>query len=78
MFTGRTKIVKPEGQTPDEFEQQVAQELFNLEMSATEIKNDLKELHITAAKQVDVAGGSKAIVIFVPFRLQKHFHKSQC
>ena len=31
MFTGRKKIVKPEGQTPDEFEEQVAQELFNLE-----------------------------------------------
>ena len=32
MFTGRKKIVKPEGQTPDEFEEQVAQELFNLEV----------------------------------------------
>jgi hypothetical protein len=32
MFTGRKKIVKPEGQLPDEFEEQVAQELFNLEV----------------------------------------------
>ena len=32
MFTGRKKIVKPEGQTPDEFEEKVAQELFNLEV----------------------------------------------
>ena len=32
MFTGATKIVKPEGQEPDEFEQTVAQELFNLEV----------------------------------------------
>lgn len=32
MFTGATKIVKPEGQEADEFEQQVAQELFNLEV----------------------------------------------
>lgn len=32
MFTGATKIVKPEGQEADEFEQTVAQELFNLEV----------------------------------------------
>lgn len=32
MFTGATKIVKPEGQEADEFEQSVAQELFNLEV----------------------------------------------
>ena len=55
MFTGCKKIVKPEGQVPDEFEEQVAQELFNLEMSAAEMKSELKDLYITAAKQVDVA-----------------------
>jgi hypothetical protein len=33
MFTGRNKIVKAEGQQPDEFEEQVAQEIFNLEVS---------------------------------------------
>lgn len=77
MFTGRKKIVKPQGQTPDEFEEQVAQELFNLEMSATEIKSELRSLYITAAKQVDVPGGRKAIVIFVPFRLLKSFHAIQ-
>lgn len=77
MFTGASKIKKPEGQTADEFEQQVAQELFNLEVSAAEIKNDLKDLYITAAKQVDVASGRKAIVIFVPYRLHKSFTKIQ-
>jgi small subunit ribosomal protein S7e len=77
MFTGRKKIVKPEGQTPDEFEEQVAQELFNLEMSAAEIKSDLRDLYIFAAKEVDVSGGKKAIVIFVPFRLLKSYHKIQ-
>jgi small subunit ribosomal protein S7e len=71
------KIVKPEGQTPDEFELQVAQELANLQQSAAEIKNDLKDLYITAAKQVDVASGRKAIVIFVPYRLHSAFKKIQ-
>ena len=32
MFTGRQKIVKAGGAEPDEFESQVAQELFNLEV----------------------------------------------
>ena len=72
-----SKIVKPAGQSPDEFELQVAQELFNLEQSTAEIKNDLKDLHITAAKQVDISSGRKAIVIFVPFRLHASFKKIQ-
>ncbi|KAL7681857.1 putative ribosomal protein S7e [Plasmopara halstedii] len=72
-----SKISKPEGQTPDEFEVQVAQELSNLEQSAAEIKNDLKDLYITAAKQVDISSGRKAIVIFVPFRLLASFKKIQ-
>ncbi|CCI10376.1 hypothetical protein ABG067_006468 [Albugo candida] len=72
-----SKIVKPEGQFPDEFEQQVAQELQNLEGSAGELKNELQDLYITAAKQVDVASGRKAIVLFVPYRLMKAFRKIQ-
>ncbi|CAM9152267.1 unnamed protein product [Sphacelaria rigidula] len=78
MFTGATKIVKPEGQEPDEFEQTVAQELFNLEMSAADIKSDIRDLYITGAKQqVDVGGGKKAIIIFVPYRLLRSYHKIQ-
>lgn len=77
MKQGTKKIVKPAGQDPDEFETQVAQELFNLEMSAAEIKSDLRDLHITAAKEVDVGGGKKAIIIFVPYRLLRAYHKIQ-
>jgi len=77
MKQGTKKIVKPAGQEPDEFETQVAQELFNLEMSAAEIKSDLRDLHITAAKEVDVGGGKKAIIIFVPYRLLRAYHKIQ-
>lgn len=76
-MSAAAKIVKPEGQTPDEFEQQVAQELFNLELSSSELKNELKDLYITAAKQVDITSGRKAIVIFVPYRLHKSFNKIQ-
>ena len=77
MFTGRKKIVKAKGAEPDEFEQSVAQELFNLEMSQAEIKGDLQNLHIVAAKQVEVAGGKKAIIIFVPYKLLTAYHKIQ-
>ena len=77
MFTGWKKILKPEGQEPDEFETQVAQELFNLEMSAADIKVQLRDLYVTAAKEVDVGGGKKAIIIFVPYRLLENYHKIQ-
>jgi len=77
MFTGREKIVKPHGVSPTEFEELVAQELFNLEVSASDIKIHLKDLYIVSAQQVDVSGSSKAIIIFVPFRLLQKFHRIQ-
>jgi small subunit ribosomal protein S7e len=77
MFTGRKKIVKPDGVSPDEFEELVAQELFNLEVSAADIKMHLKDLYITAARQIDISGRSKAIIIFVPYRLLQKYHRIQ-
>merc|ERR1712032_18775 len=71
LATGRKKIIKPVGQVPDAFEELVAQELFNLEVGALEIKEQLRSLYITAAKQIDISGGSKAIIVFVPFRQLK-------
>jgi hypothetical protein len=40
----------------------------SLQMSSAEIKADLRDLHIVGAKQVELAGGKKAIIIFVPYR----------
>jgi len=73
----KSKIVKSNGGTPDEFELSVAQEFANLEASANELKADLHELHISAAKELEIDGGRKAIIIFVPFRQLKDFHKVQ-
>mmetsp|Transcript_11069 Transcript_11069/g.13838 ORF Transcript_11069/g.13838 Transcript_11069/m.13838 type:complete len:193 (+) Transcript_11069:162-740(+) len=67
------KIIKPNGQVPDEFEEQVAQEIANLEASSSEMKADLKDLYILAAKQVSV-GGKKAVILFVPYKLLKSFN----
>ena len=77
MFTGRKKIIKADGTQPDEFEEQVAQEIFNLEMSTTDIKAELSSLYILQAKEFNVPGGKKAIVMWVPFKLLQKFHKVQ-
>eukprot|EP00341_Mesodinium_pulex_P009901 CAMPEP_0116922708 /NCGR_PEP_ID=MMETSP0467-20121206/22423_1 /TAXON_ID=283647 /ORGANISM="Mesodinium pulex, Strain SPMC105" /LENGTH=197 /DNA_ID=CAMNT_0004601091 /DNA_START=29 /DNA_END=622 /DNA_ORIENTATION=+ len=72
------KIVKPRAQEPTEFEMKVAQELYNLQNSpSVSFKNDLKLLHITAAQEVDVDGGKKAIIMFVPYPLLKEFRRIQ-
>jgi len=78
MFTARKKIVKDKGVEPTELEDQVAQALFDLEQSSQDLKSELRDLTLLSAKEVDVgATGKKAIVVFVPFRLLKNFHKVQ-
>ena len=42
-----------------------------------ELKADLRDLFINSAKEVDISSGRKAIVIHVPVRLLKAFHKVQ-
>jgi small subunit ribosomal protein S7e len=62
-------------QEPDEFETSVGQELLNLEMTSTELKASLRDLYITAAKEVDCGAGRKAIILYVPFKLLKSVNK---
>ncbi|KAI0375711.1 40S ribosomal protein S7 [Pilatotrama ljubarskyi] len=62
---------------PDETELAVAQAMVDLENSAPELKAELRPLQISAAREVDVRGGKKAIVIFVPVPQLKAFHKVQ-
>lgn len=71
------KIVKPGGASLSAFEETVAQALFDLEATNAELKADLKDLYINGASEVEVAGGRTAIVIQVPFRSLKSFHKIQ-
>ena len=62
---------------PDETEKSVAQALIDLENNVPELKSELRALQISAAREVDVRGGKKAIVIFVPHPQLKAFHKVQ-
>jgi len=62
---------------PDEIETSVAQALIDLENNVPELKSELRALQISAAREVDVRGGKKAIVIFVPVPQLKAFHKVQ-
>jgi len=72
------KIAKSAGSAPaSEIELQVAQALYDLETSVTELRKDLRPLQISSAKEVDLSAGKKAIVIFVPVPLLKSFHKIQ-
>ncbi|EJD01481.1 40S ribosomal protein S7 [Fomitiporia mediterranea MF3/22] len=62
---------------PDETETSVAQALIDLENNVPELKTELRPLQISAAREVDVRGGKKAIVVFVPVPQLKAFHKVQ-
>merc|ERR1712167_500631 len=76
MFTARKKIQKENGAEPDELEDSVAQAMFDLEVSANDLKAELHDLYFVSAKEFDVPGGKKAITITVPYRLLKNYHKN--
>ncbi|KAM3712494.1 hypothetical protein ACJW30_01G185900 [Castanea mollissima] len=75
MYSSRKKIQKDKDVEPTEFEDTVAQYLFDLENTNQELKSDLKDLYINSAAQMDVSGNRKAVVVYVPFRLRKAFRK---
>jgi small subunit ribosomal protein S7e len=76
MLSATTKLVKPGDQKPTELETQIAQTLLDLE-ATSDIKAQLRELYITGAREVDIAGGKKAIILFVPVPQLRSFQKIQ-
>ncbi|XP_021909937.1 40S ribosomal protein S7-like [Carica papaya] len=75
MFSSKNKIHKDKDAEPSEFEETVAQALFDLENTNQELKSDLKDLYINSAVQMDISGSRKAVVIYVPYRLRKAYRK---
>ncbi|XP_010549922.1 PREDICTED: 40S ribosomal protein S7-3 [Tarenaya hassleriana] len=75
MFSAQNKIRKDKDVEPTEFEEQVAQALFDLENTNQELKSDLKDLYINQAVHMDISGNRKAVVVYVPYRLRKAFRK---
>jgi len=75
VFTSATKIKKAKKADPTAFEETVAQALYDLQVNSDKLKGPLREVHITAAKEVDVGGGKQCIVIFVPVPQLAQFQK---
>jgi len=73
----KSKIVKKDGAAATELETRIAAELANLEANNAALKEDLKSLYINAAREVELDGARKAILVFVPFPLLADFRKIQ-
>lgn len=71
------KIIKAPQEKTHPIEEQIAQALADLESGTSDIKSDVRELAIASALEVDVGGGRRAIVVFVPFRLLTKYHRVQ-
>merc|ERR1712137_530555 len=78
MLNARKKIIKEKGVAPTEFEEEVAKVLFDIEVSpSSEIKQDLRDISISGAKEIEVKASQKAVVVYFPFRVWKNVKKIQ-
>jgi len=76
MYSSQAKIVKKPGEKVDDLEQSVSQALLELEQGS-DLKAQLRELHISAAKEIEAVAGKKAVVIYVPPPQLKSWQKLQ-
>merc|ERR1712151_490684 len=74
----RKKIIKDKGVAPTDLEEEVAKALFDIEVSpSSDIKADVRDIHISGAKELDVGKNNKAVVVHFPFRVWKSVRKIQ-
>ncbi|KAH3677621.1 hypothetical protein WICMUC_001724 [Wickerhamomyces mucosus] len=62
---------------PSELELQVAQAFVDLESNSPDLKADLRTLQFKSIREIEVTGGKKAIVVFVPVPALAAYHKVQ-
>merc|ERR1712083_133827 len=69
---------KEKGAAPTELEEEGAKALFDIEVSpSSDIKTDMKDIYMSAAKELDVGKTGKAVVVYFPFRVWKSVRKIQ-
>merc|ERR1712083_418944 len=69
---------KEKGVAPTDLEEEVAKALFDIEVSpSSDIKTDVRDIHISGAKEMDVGRAKKAVVVHFPFRVWKTVQKIQ-
>lgn len=73
MSTAGSKCIKPGGEKPDDFEEQVAKTLLELEVHS-ELRGNLKELYFVSAKEMELVD-KKAVLIYVPYAQLKQYHR---
>lgn len=77
MALSTKKILKRDGSKPTEFEQLVANEIYALETTNTQLKEPLSKLQFTAAREIDIGHGRTAVLLFVPFPQFGDYRKIQ-
>jgi small subunit ribosomal protein S7e len=76
MISAKTKIQKPNNAAPTAFEETVAQAIFDIQ-SNTDLKNELADLKIASAVEIDVPSNRKAVLISVPYRMIQNYRRIQ-
>ncbi|CAK0867490.1 unnamed protein product [Prorocentrum cordatum] len=78
MINARKKIVKDKSVAPTELEEEVAKAILDIEVSpSSDIKADLRDVVISAAKEVEVKNGRRAVIVYFPYRVWQSVRKIQ-
>jgi small subunit ribosomal protein S7e len=77
MNPARKKILKDETYTPTDLETSVSNAMVELQANNDSLKTEMADLHILAVREINVTATKKAIIIFVPYRELRAYHRIQ-
>jgi len=80
LMAHKAKLFKKSAENPSKLEDSIAKELYDLEHSSSEWKNDLKDVYLSSAKEIEFAAKDKkkskpVYLVSVPFPCLKVVHK---